>query len=154
MFQGTFPSFLAIFFFFLICRYKNSIYNSLIPRAMGILGSQIQDKWPAGIQYSACKSWQVQKEGKPLKVWPVLLFSLFVLPFPLLDGCTITWAELVISQSCAVVHPGKGLDYSTHGSRSLIWVLLCSRRKKCWVHPLFVLRFACWAHCLLSLWFQ
>lgn len=92
-------------------------------------GLRIQDKWPAGNRYSACKSWQVQKQGKPFKVWPTLLFSLFVLPFPLLDGCMVTQAEFVISQSCAVVHPGKRLDYSTHVSRSLIWVLLCSRRK-------------------------
>lgn len=92
-------------------------------------GLRIQDKWPAGTRYYACKSWQVQKEGKQLKVWPTRLFSLFVLPFALLDGCTITRAEFVISQSCAVVHPGKGLDYSTHVSRSLIWVLLCSRSK-------------------------
>lgn len=71
----------------------------------------------------------MQKEGKQLKVWPALLFSLSVLLFALPDGCTITRAEFVISQSCAVVHPGKGLDYSTHVSRSLIWVLLCSKSK-------------------------
>lgn len=92
-------------------------------------GLRIQDKWPAGTRYYACKSWQVQKEGKQLKVWPALLFSFFVLPFAPPDGCTITRAECVIFQSCAAVHPGKGLDYSTHVSRSLIWILLCSRSK-------------------------
>ena len=75
-------------------------------------GLRIQDMWPAGTGYYACKLWQVQKKDEQLKFGP-LPFSLFVLPFALPDECTITRAELVISQSCAVVHPGKGLDYST-----------------------------------------
>lgn len=92
-------------------------------------GLRIQDKWPAGTQYYACKSWQVQKEGKQLKVWPTLLFSFLCASFCSSRGCTITRAEFIIFQSCAAVHPGKGLDYSTHVSRSLICILLCSRSK-------------------------
>ena len=144
MFQRNFPKLSHCYLFCLICRCKNSICNSLIPRAMGVLGSQNSGQ-VASWDVILCLQVMAGAEGGwAVEVWPTPFFSLFVLPFALPDECTITWAELVISQSCAVVHPGKGLDYSTHVSRSLIWVL-CAAEAKVLSAPSI-----CFAICLLG----
>lgn len=67
-----------------------------------------------------------------------------MLPFALLDGCTITLAEFVISQSCAVVHPGKGLDYSTHVPGALFGFFCAAKAKVLSASSI------CFAICLLG----
>lgn len=98
---------------------------------MGVLGSQDSGQ-VASWDTILCLQVMAGAEGgqavKSLAHSPFLF--LCVLPVAPPGGCTITRAEFVISQSCAVVHPEKGLDYSTQVSRSFIRTLLCSRSKR------------------------
>lgn len=157
MFQRNFPKlshYYLFFFFFLICRCKNSICNSLIPRAMGVLGSQNSGHVASWDMILCCKVMAGAEEG-----WAVEATT----PFSLLSLCFLFCSSRRVYNYMSWIGylPKAVLLYIQE--KDLITQQcfqepylgsLVQQKQKCWVHPLFVLRFACWVHYLLSLWFQ
>ncbi|KAL6093268.1 hypothetical protein STEG23_017904, partial [Scotinomys teguina] len=118
---------------FFIIRCKNSIWNSLIPKAMGVLGSQ---------------------NSAQVALWDVIFCSRVVAgaeggqagqsrtpscpSSPLLGGCVTTdRAESVITKAAAAVHQEMDLVLNPHIQEpSLVSFMLQDKKSR--VHPLFV----------------
>lgn len=143
MFQRNFPKLSHYYLFFLICRCKNSIYNSLIPRAMGVLGSQNSGHVASWDMILCLQVMAGAEEGWAVEVWPTPLFSLRA------SFCSsrrvynyTSWIGYLPKLCCCTSRKRTWLLNSV--SRSLIWVL-CAAEAKVLSAPSI-----CFAICLLG----
>lgn len=128
MFQGILSKFLHyVFSFFLICRCKKSICNFLIPRVMGVLGSQNSAQVASwDVLFRVRCRWRTSRS----KLTPL---SVSLCPF---SGRVCDYqAELVISKATQP-YTRKKTWCLPHISRHLIWLLVCGRVRSR-AHPLF-----------------